>query len=74
MNGAEAAFDTRTAEEIRKADAQAEEEWYFSAGVQNYVFTLPLAMLERERKVRQDPATLEKANKVAAAASIEKAG
>lgn len=31
-----------SSEEIRKADAQSEEEWYYSVGVQNYVFALPL--------------------------------
>ena len=42
-------------EETAPADAQAEEEWYTSVGIQNYVFTLPLTMLERERKVRLSP-------------------
>jgi hypothetical protein len=37
-----------SAEEIRQADAKSEEEWYYSVGLQNYVFTLPLTMLERE--------------------------
>ena len=41
-----------SAEEIRQADAKSEEEWFYSVGIQNYVFTLPLTMLERERKVR----------------------
>ena len=52
---AQAAPASQSAEEIRKADAQAEEEWYTSVGIQNYVFTLPLTMLERERKVRLSP-------------------
>lgn len=39
-------------DEIRARDARSEEEWYYSVGIQNYVFTLPLTMLERERKIR----------------------
>ena len=61
-------------EEIRKSDAQAEEEWYYSVGTQNYVYTLPLTMLERERKVRLNPVALEKAKKFAPAAPINEIG
>jgi hypothetical protein len=63
-----------SAEEIRQADAKSEEEWYYSVGLQNYVFTLPLTMLERERKVRLNPAALEKAKKFAPAAPINEIG
>ena len=63
-----------SAEDIRKADAQAAEEWYYSVGIQNYVFTLPLTMLERERKIRLSPAALEKAKKFAPAAPINEIG
>ncbi len=63
-----------TAEEIRQADAKSEEEWNTSVGVQNYVFTLPLTMLERERKVRLNPVALEKAKKFAPAAPINEIG
>ena len=63
-----------SAEEIRKHDAQAEEEWYYSVGIQNYVFTLPLTMVERERKLRLNPVALEKAKKVAPAAPINEIG
>ena len=59
---------------IRKIDAQSEAEWYYSVGVQNYVFALPLTMLERERKLRLDPAALEKAKKFAPAAPINQIG
>ena len=61
-------------EDIRKHDAQAEEEWYYSVGVQNYVFTLPLTIVERERKLRLNPVALEKAKKVAPAAPINQIG
>ena len=61
-------------EDIRKHDAQAEEEWYYSVGIQNYVFTLPLTIVERERKLRLNPVALEKAKKVAPAAPINQIG
>ena len=63
-----------SAEEIRKHDAQVEEDWYYSVGIQNYVFTLPLTMVERERKLRLNPVALEKAKKVAPAAPINQIG
>ncbi len=63
-----------SAEAIRQADAKSEEEWYTSVGLQNYVFTLPLTMLERERKVRLNPVALEKAKKFAPAAPINEIG
>ena len=71
---AQAAPASPSAEEIRKSDAQAEEEWYYSVGIQNYVYTLPLTILERERKVRLNPAALEKAKKFAPAAPINEVG
>ena len=71
---AQAAPAASAAEDIRKADARAEEEWYYSVGIQNYVFTLPLTILERERKVRLNPAALEKAKKFAPAAPINEVG
>jgi hypothetical protein len=61
-------------EAIRAADAKAEREWMTSAGLQNYVFGLPLLILERERAIRLDPAALEKARKVAPAAPINQIG
>ena len=63
-----------SAEDIRQADAQSEEEWAYSVGVQNYVFGLPLTIFERERRVRLDPAALEKAKKFAPAAPINQIG
>ncbi len=63
-----------SADEIRRHDAQAEEEWYYSVGIQNYVFTLPLTIVERERKLRLNPVALEKAKKVAPAAPINQIG
>ena len=71
---AQAAPASPTAEEIRQADAKSAEEWNYSVGIQNYVFTLPLTMLERERKVRLNPAALEKAKKFALAAPINQIG
>jgi hypothetical protein len=71
---AQAAPASPSAEEIRQADARSEEEWYYSVGIQNYVYTLPLTMLERERKVRLNPAALEKAKKFAPAAPINQIG
>lgn len=71
---AQAAPASPSAEEIRQADAKSEEEWNYSVGIQNYVFTLPLTMLERERKVRLNPAALEKAKKFAPAAPINEIG
>ena len=58
---AQAATELGQSEEIRIRDAQSEEEWFYSVGIQNYVFTLPLTMLERERKLRLNPVALEKA-------------
>ena len=71
---AQGAPESPSAEAIRQADAKAEEEWYTSVGLQNYVFTLPLTMLERERKVRLNPVALEKAKKFAPAAPINEIG
>jgi hypothetical protein len=47
--------------EIRAADALHQEQWAYSVGVQNYIFGLPLIILERERKIRldDDPMTIE---------------
>ena len=70
----ETASASPSAEQIRQADARSEEEWYYSVGIQNYVYTLPLTMLERERKVRLNPAALEKAKKFAPAAPINEIG
>ena len=71
---AQAAPAAQSAEEIRQADAQSEEEWAYSVGIQNYMFALPLTILERERKLRLNPAALEKAKKVAPAAPINQIG
>jgi len=61
-------------EATRATDAKAEREWMTSVGLQNYVFGLPLLILERERAIRLDPAALEKARKVAPAAPINQIG
>ena len=61
-------------EAIRKIDAQSEENWAYSVGVQNYVFGLSLVIFERERKLRLDPVALEKAKKFAPAAPINEVG
>jgi len=71
---AQAATELDQSEEIRTRDAQSEEEWYYSVGIQNYVFTFPLTMLERERKLRLNPIALEKAKKFAPAAPINQIG
>jgi hypothetical protein len=68
------AFAQAAGDEIRRADAEAERKWAYSVGVQNYVFGLPLLILERERKIRLDPAMLEKAKKVAPAAPPNQIG
>ncbi len=60
--------------EIRKRDAVSEEGWLYSVGVQNYVFGLPLVIFERERKLRLDPAAVEKAKVFAPAAPINQIG
>lgn len=62
------------AADLRQVDAQFEEAWAYSVGIQNYVFGLPLTILERERKVRLDPVALEKAKKFAPAAPINQIG
>ena len=59
---------------IRNQDAASEEEWANSVGIQNYVFGLPLTIFERERKLRLDPAAVEKAKKFAPAAPINQLG
>ncbi len=60
--------------DTRAADAQSEEQWAYSVGIQNYVFGLPLTVFERERTLRLDPAALEKAKKYAPAAPINQIG
>lgn len=60
--------------DIREADARSEEEWYYGVGLQNYVFGLPLTILERERKIRLDPTALEQAKRFAPAAPINQIG
>jgi hypothetical protein len=65
---------SQSPQDIRKLDAQSEEQWAYSVGVQNYVFGLPLTTFERERKVRLDPVALEKAKKFAPAAPINQIG
>ncbi len=60
--------------DIRKRDAESEEQWAYSVGLQNYVFGLPLVIFERERKIRLDPVALEKAKKFAPAAPINQIG
>jgi hypothetical protein len=61
--------------DVRKIDAQSEEAWAYSVGVQNYVFGLPLVIFERERKLRMDLDALEKTkNSFAAAAPINEIG
>jgi hypothetical protein len=59
---------------IRAVDAQSETEWSYSVGIQNYVFTLPLTIMERERSLRLNPVALEKAKKYAPAAPINQIG
>ena len=62
-------------EEIRIRDAQSEEEWFYSVGIQNYVFTLPLTMLEREREARRPVSgRAGKGKKFAPAAPINQIG
>jgi hypothetical protein len=68
------AAETEGEEEIRKRDAQSEENWAYSAGAQNYVFGLPLVIFERERSLRLDPVKLERAKKTAPAAPINQIG
>jgi hypothetical protein len=52
-NAAEKGSSTMTAPtdstDTRAIDAQSEEQWAYSVGVQNYVFGLPLTIFERER-------------------------
>lgn len=66
--------ESQTTSKVRQIDAQFEENWAYSVGIQNYVYTLPLTMLERERKTRLDPVALEKARKFAPAAPINQIG
>jgi hypothetical protein len=60
--------------DIRKIDAASEEKWMYSVGIQNYVFALPLTIFERERKLRQNPAAIEKAKRFAPVAPINQIG
>jgi hypothetical protein len=55
-------------------DNEAEEQWTYSVGIQNYVFGLLLTIFERERKLRLDLGALRKAKKFAAAAPINQTG
>lgn len=63
-----------SAESIRAMDADSEEKWMYSVGMQNYVFGLPLVIFERERALRQNAVALEKAKKFAPAAPINQIG
>ncbi|MGW4098288.1 DUF1254 domain-containing protein [Mycobacterium sp. NPDC004974] len=56
------------------ADAQAQEQWAYSVGIQNYVFGLPLSIYERERSLRLDPATRDKAKRNAPLAPLNQIG
>ena len=60
--------------DIRKLDAESEEQWAYTVGLQNYVFGLPLMIFEREQKLRLDPEALEKARRFAPAAPINQIG
>lgn len=60
--------------DTRAADAQAEEQWAYSVGIQNYVFGLPLTVFDREYSLRLDPDAVEKAKKYAPAAPLNKIG
>ncbi|MFE6858283.1 DUF1254 domain-containing protein [Nocardia sp. NPDC057668] len=60
--------------DTRAADADAEQQWAYSVGIQNYVFGLPLTIYERERALRMDPAALEKAKAYAPAAPLNQIG
>ena len=60
--------------DVRRADAASEQKWAYSVGLQNYVFGLPLLILERERKIRLDSTLLEAAKKVAPAAPPNQIG
>ena len=60
--------------EIRAVDAQAEENWAYSVGVQTYIFGRPLAVFERERRLRLMPAAIERAKKFAPAAFVNQIG
>ena len=71
---AKTAAADNSSDDIRVRDAQSEAEWYYSVGIQNYIFALPLTMLERERKIRLNPVALEKAKKYAPAAPINQIG
>jgi hypothetical protein len=48
------AAETEGDEEIRKRDAQSEENWAYSAGVQNYVFGLPTARSREAGEGQED--------------------
>lgn len=68
------AADAAKDADIRKVDAQSEQQWAYSVGVQNYVFGLPLVIFERERSLRLNPVALEKAKKIAPAAPVNQIG
>jgi len=65
---------TRKDTDLQNTDAASKEEWSYSAGIQAYVFGLPLTIFERERKLRLDPVAVEKAKKFAPAAPINQIG
>jgi hypothetical protein len=71
---AAAQVNTYSDDEIRARDAQSEESWAYSVGIQNYVFGLPLVIFERERSLRLDPAKLAEAQKTAPAAPLNQIG
>lgn len=62
------------AEAIRALDAQAEESWAYSVGVQTYIFGRPLAVFERERRLRLIPAVIERVKDFAPAAFVNQIG
>ena len=60
--------------ETRAKDAQAEENYAYSVGLQTYIFGRPLAVFERERRLRLIPAAIERAQKFAPAAFANQIG
>lgn len=68
------AADAQTASEIAARDDIARENWAYSVGMQAYVFGLPLGIFERERRLRLNPALLDRAALICPCAAINQVG
>lgn len=59
---------------IKQQDDIAKENWAYSVGIQAYVFALPLAIFDREYRLRTNPDTLARVRQLCPCAPINEMG